>query len=282
MFNLITSVEDLEFLSKELSASEAIAVDTEFRRTSKEHIELSLIQINDSQETYIVDCLVIKDTSSISTVFEDDRTIKVLHSCKEDIEAINSWTEGGINNIYDTQLANAFLGHELSISYQAIVKEEFGITLKKEETRSNWIRRPLRESQLNYAAMDVEYLLEIYESQVEKLKLDGKDQWLKEETDLITKNLLKGIDTINEDENNLIPISKSEVTLVLSKFNKIIDRAAESNFINKTLLFSKKSQKDFLKEYFAIGLEAAMSTKGKWRRILIYDEMYEMLSSLSF
>ena len=111
MFNLITSVEDLEFLSKELSASEAIAVDTEFRRTSKEHIELSLIQINDSQETYIVDCLVIKDTSSISAVFEDDRTVKVLHSCKEDIEAINSWTEGGINNIYDTQLANAFLGH---------------------------------------------------------------------------------------------------------------------------------------------------------------------------
>ena len=44
-------------------------------------------------------------------------------------------------SIYDTQLAEAFLGNEFSISYQSLVSKELGVELVKEETRSNWMRR---------------------------------------------------------------------------------------------------------------------------------------------
>ena len=68
-------------------------------------------------------------------------------------------------NLFDTQIANSFLDGDFAISYQGLVKQELGITLEKDETRSNWIRRPLSDSQLKYAALDVEYLIHLYKFQ---------------------------------------------------------------------------------------------------------------------
>ena len=50
MFHLIESKEDLNFLSGELSERGCLAIDTEFKRTSKDNLQLSLIQISDSEE----------------------------------------------------------------------------------------------------------------------------------------------------------------------------------------------------------------------------------------
>ena len=87
---------------------------------------------------------------------------KIIHSCREDIEAIYSWT-GHINLVmFSIQIANSFLGGEHSISYQSLVEKKLGIKIDKGETRSNWIRRPLSDSQLKYATSDVEYLIHLF------------------------------------------------------------------------------------------------------------------------
>ena len=276
MFNLITSDQDLSFLAKELTSSKVIAVDTEFRRTSKENMRLALIQINDNQEIYIIDCLAIDSYSELLKVFENSSIVKIFHSCREDIEALYSWTNGKITNIHDTQLANAFLGNELSISYQGIVKEKFGIELKKGETRSNWIRRPLRESQLDYAALDVEYLLDIYESQKIELLATGKDSWLKEEAELMVRNFFSSLVDTSDDDQVKFPISKSHQNLILSDLDKIVERVAHHHSINKALLFSRKNQKDFLRDFFYKDLNQAMILRGEWRRQLIFDEIREL------
>ena len=276
MFNLITSDQDLSFLAKELTSSKVIAVDTEFRRTSKDNMKLALIQINDNHEIYIIDCIATESCSELLKVFEDSNIVKIFHSCREDIEALYSWTNGKITNIHDTQLANAFLGNELSISYQGIVKEKFGIELKKGETRSNWIRRPLRESQLDYAALDVEYLLDIYEAQKIELLAAGKDSWLKEEAELMVRNFFSSLVDNSEDDQVQFPISKSHQNLILSDFDKIIEKAAHHYSINKALLFSRKNQKDLLRDFFYKDLNQAMILRGEWRRQLIFDEIREL------
>ena len=79
--------------------------------------------------------------------------MKIFHSFREDIESIHSWTGDFINHVYDTQLAEAILGREYSPSYQDLVMQMTDITLDKGETRSNWLRRPLTDSQLKYAAL---------------------------------------------------------------------------------------------------------------------------------
>ena len=80
------------------------------------------------------------------------------------------------NNIFDTQLANAMLGGSFSISYKALVEDLLGVEISKTETRSNWMRRPLSRAQLDYAASDVEFLIELYSIQKKKLLLLQPDQ----------------------------------------------------------------------------------------------------------
>jgi ribonuclease D len=151
LYILVDSIEDLSFLNQELTLKPYLAVDTEFRRTSKENMKLALLQINDGEETYLVDTLAIRDPKEHVSFLFTDKVIKIFHSCKEDIEAIYKWTKEEMRGIYDTQLANALLNGDYSISYQRLVENELGIILEKKETRSNWLRRPLSDAQLKYS-----------------------------------------------------------------------------------------------------------------------------------
>ena len=131
MFTLIESLEDLSYLNKEISDRSHIGIDTEFRRTSKYNMKLALLQINDGEEIFLIDTIKIKHPESNIDFLSSGHVIKIFHSCKEDLEAILSWTDSKIENVFDTQIANAFLGEAYSISYQDLVKDRLGIVLDK-------------------------------------------------------------------------------------------------------------------------------------------------------
>ena len=169
IFNLIDKPDDLEFLNQELLQSSHVGVDTEFRRTTKDNMKLSLIQVNDGEEIYLIDCLQIDYREENCNFLFSKDVIKIFHSCKEDLEAVFSWTGQNLVNIFDTQLANAFLGGSYSIGYQDLVIDKIDVKVDKDETRSNWLRRPLTDSQLRYAASDVEFLSDLYMELEEKL-----------------------------------------------------------------------------------------------------------------
>ena len=89
----------------------------------------------------LLDTVLIEDPlDQISFLFSESVT-KIFHSCKEDIEAVFSWTGQERVNVFDTQLADAFLDGHYSIGYQGVVEEKLGIKEDKGETRKNWIRR---------------------------------------------------------------------------------------------------------------------------------------------
>ena len=92
MFNLISTLEDLEFLNNELNSKSVVAVDTEFRRTTKDNMRLALLQVNDDEEIYLIDAIAIDNPEDCASFLFSESVIKVLHSCKEDLEAIFSWT----------------------------------------------------------------------------------------------------------------------------------------------------------------------------------------------
>lgn len=75
----------------------------------------------------------------------------------------------------------AFLGHGISLGYQRFIDTELGIQLDKGESRTDWLARPLRASQLDYAALDVIYLLPAYFKIKQQLEqLDRYDAALEE------------------------------------------------------------------------------------------------------
>ena len=177
MFTFIDSIEELSILNQELLSKPFVGVDTEFRRTSKDNMRLALLQINDDEEIYLIDTLAIDHPSNFCSFLYDSSVTKIFHSCKEDLEAVYSWTNHRMVNIFDTQLANSFLGGSYSIGYQGLVEQELGIILNKNETRSNWIKRPLSDSQLKYATLDVEYLIYLFKLQTKELSKSHKLDW---------------------------------------------------------------------------------------------------------
>jgi ribonuclease D len=55
-------------------------------------------------------------------------------------------------------------------NYASLVKKYFNFSLKKSETNSNWLKRPLSNNQIKYAADDVNFLIEIYKKQLKILR----------------------------------------------------------------------------------------------------------------
>ena len=274
MFTLIDSIEDLSFLNQELLTKYCLGVDTEFRRTHKENMKLALLQINDGEETYIVDTVAIKDPKDNASFLFTDQVVKIFHSCKEDLEAVYSWSKEEMKGIFDTQLAHAFLNNDYSISYQRLVENELGISLEKKETRSNWLKRPLSDSQLKYASLDVEYLIYLYGQQIEKLSLSSKLDWHNQDIEQLIKSTFK---TQLEEITPNRTIPKSQETLILNKLNKKVQEIAHKEEINSTLFFSKKAQKDFLRQALQNGIEPACDQITSWRANLIKEEIHQIL-----
>ena len=274
MFTFIDSIEDLAFLNQELLQKPFLGLDTEFRRTTKDNMRLALLQIKDDDEIYLIDAISIDDPKEHASFLFSDHVVKIFHSCKEDLEAIYSWTNKEMLNIFDTQLANSFLYDDYSIGYQRLVEKRLGIVLDKKETRSNWIRRPLSDEQLKYAALDVEYLIHLYIEQVEELSTSSKLDWHNQEIQKLIKNTFNP--TFEFEELRRI-ISKAEENDLLHKFNNIVVEIAARENINPTLFFSKKFQKDFLRLVYLQGLDVACEQITPWRKELIREGLLDLL-----
>ncbi len=274
MYTYIEDIDDLAYLNREFLFKEYLGVDTEFRRTNKENMVLALLQINDEDETYLIDTLAIDNPEEHAEFLFSDSVTKIFHSCKEDIEAIYAWTNKKIVNIFDTQVANSLLNGDHSIGYQNLVLNKLGITLEKKETRSNWMRRPLSDAQLKYAALDVEYLIYIYKDQFRDLSVTEKLLWNQEETEMIIANVFTlPFNGIELDRM----ISKSEENAILFEFNSMIQKIAHREKINPTLFFSKKMQKDFLRYVFINGMNKAFKELTTWRKNLIQGSFSEII-----
>ena len=264
-FVFIESDQDLNVLNHELLLRPYIGLDTEFRRTSKDNMKLALLQVNDSDEIYLIDCLQIKEPKKNCIFLYSPDTTKIFHSFREDLDAIYSWTDKKVINIFDTQIADAFLGGSFSLSYKNLVKEKFGLEVSKDETRTNWLRRPLSESQLNYAASDVLFLVDLYRQQIEELKKVDKLIWLEEEL-----NNPPSLDSfINHPLEKTFSITKKEEREILSEFAGIVKNTSKLEDINSTFFFSKQNQKILLANTLVFGVENALKGITEWRSGLI-------------
>ena len=180
-FTMIDANDDLAGLVARLSEVDVISIDTEFARFNTYYPIVGLIQIYDGSECFIIDPLEIGDLAPLAGLLTNENVIKVFHACSEDIEVFQHGLGVVPAPVFDTQTAAAILGVGFSLSYQKLVLEYLNLEISKDETRSDWLQRPLTQSQLNYAALDVIHLLEVYEKQVELLESTDRLAWVQEE-----------------------------------------------------------------------------------------------------
>lgn len=159
-----------------------VAIDTEFVRTETYFPIAGLIQVGDGERAYLIDPLEITDWSPLIALLECPTVVKVLHACSEDLEVFQHLCGALPAPLFDTQIAAAYLGMDFSMSYSRLVNALLGIELGKEETRSDWLQRPLSAKQLQYAVDDTLYLARIYTLMARRLQTANLTDWLLEDT----------------------------------------------------------------------------------------------------
>ena len=159
----------------------AVAFDSEFVRSTTFYPAPGLYQVATADDISLIDPLSVEDFQPLRQGLLDDQRWVVMHSASEDLELLHHQFHLRPARLFDTQVAHAFVSDRLSISYADLVEHYLGVTLSKGETRSDWLQRPLTDSQLRYAALDVEYLLPIFEQLTERLDQLGRLQWVLED-----------------------------------------------------------------------------------------------------
>ena len=164
-----------------LKDSDVLAIDTEFERSQTFYPRPGLLQISDGQDCYLVDPLAIRDWQPLTELIHQPERVKIFHSASEDIELLCHFLDWRPEPIFDTQIAAAFVGEGWANSYQKLVERHCQVSLAKEQTRSDWLARPLNENQCEYAALDVYYLVPIYRILQQQLQQLGRSDWFQEE-----------------------------------------------------------------------------------------------------
>ena len=140
-----------------LVRDQPLALDTEFMRERTYFPQLALVQAADARGTvHLFDPLGAGMPAALAAPIAAADAL--MHSASEDLVAFRHALGVLPRTLYDTQIAAAFAGLGPAIGYQGLVQTLLGVALPKGETRSDWLRRPLSDDQLGYAADDVRHL----------------------------------------------------------------------------------------------------------------------------
>ncbi len=118
----------------------------------------------------LIDPISCPDLSPLSAVLQEDEW--VLHAASQDLACL---AEVGMvpARVFDTELAGRLAGFE-RVGLGAMVENVLGLRLEKGHSAADWSTRPLPESWLVYAALDVEVLVELRDALEEALRAQGK------------------------------------------------------------------------------------------------------------
>ena len=176
-----TDTELIQYLD-DIENETLLAIDTEFRRIDSYFPELCLIQIATKDKLECFDVLALDNLEPLFNKLYDENTKWVVHSARQDIEALYYLSNRTPSALFDTQIAASFLNYPLQVSYQGLTESLQNINLEKKYTRFDWKKRPLPRDVLKYALDDVRYLIPIYNKLSKELIKHKRLDWVEEES----------------------------------------------------------------------------------------------------
>jgi ribonuclease D len=187
---LLSNASDILGLVEELRGHDTIAFDTEFIRENTFYPITEIIQVATSEKTWLVDAQAFKKgyrpgpagsfdpgLKPLLEVFQDPKVLKIVHAAQGDQECL--YTSFGVlaSPVLDTAVAASLCGLGDNIGLGKLLKSVLNVTIKKGHARTNWSVRPLPQQLLEYAAADVDTLVQLGKKLLEMLEPLGRREW---------------------------------------------------------------------------------------------------------
>ena len=209
-----TQAQLRDFMSA-IQGETKLAIDTEFKRVNTYYPVLCLVQIATKSATDCIDVLALDDLEPLFDKLYQDNSVWIVHSARQDIEALYCLSKRLPKQLFDTQIAASLLNHPMQVSYQALTEVLQNVYLEKAYTRLDWTTRPLPKGAIEYALDDVRYLLKNYHQLQAQLQTENKLDWITEEAQVLLDidlylppidqawGRVKGLSRINKNAHNL-------------------------------------------------------------------------------
>jgi len=178
---LVDDAQSLADLVHAVAKAPVVALDTEFVREQTYYPRLCLIQVAIPERLACVDCVAGMDLQPLFSALLAPGRTWLLHSARQDLEAMHGLMSRLPWRLIDTQIAAALLGNAPQIGLQDLVAEELDVRLDKGFTRTNWARRPLPTGALQYALDDVRHLFSLWGVLRRKLQDLNRLDWLEQD-----------------------------------------------------------------------------------------------------
>lgn len=160
------------------AGSGPVALDTERAGSFRYSQGAYLVQLRrEDAGTFLIDPTAFPDLAPLDAAIGNAEWI--LHDATTDMPCL---AEIGMRPklLFDTELAAKLLNFEHS-GLAAVTEQVLGITLAKEYSAADWSTRPLPYDWLEYAALDVEFLIELRRTLWLQLGEQDKDDWAEQE-----------------------------------------------------------------------------------------------------
>lgn len=163
-----------EALIDEVVREPRYALDTEFHRERTYFPRLALVQVAWSNGVALIDPLAV-NMSAFGRLLESD-SLAVLHAAQQDLDVLQTSCRSIPKRLFDTQLAAGFLGYSTP-SLSSLLSSELKVQVAKGDRLTDWLQRPLTAEQRQYAASDVDHLLELHDRITAQLAPLGRLEW---------------------------------------------------------------------------------------------------------
>ncbi|MDO4576084.1 MAG: HRDC domain-containing protein [Planctomycetia bacterium] len=192
----ISKTSDLKTWCSEMRDVEWIALDTEFIAERYYQPLLCLIQVATPRGNFLIDPLVIFDTTPFWTLLCDGEQETIVHAGRVELEFCHRHTGRFPKRVFDTQLAGGLVTNEFPAGYTHLVQHFLKMHVPGTESRTDWKCRPLTERQVDYALDDIRYLQPMREAIGKELEALGRVAWLEDET----RNAMKHVASLVCDQ----------------------------------------------------------------------------------
>lgn len=180
--------DTLRAVVEAIHAAPVVGFDTEFVGEHSYEPQLCLLQISTGGATWIIDPLVGLDLNSFWSALTAPGREVVALAARQEILFCTKYAGRPPAQVFDPQLAAGLVGLGYPLSHTNLVRKVLDVTVPAGETFTDWRKRPLSLKQIEYAAADVQHLLEVRVRLLERARQLNRLDWVRGEcADLVTR-----------------------------------------------------------------------------------------------